>query len=135
MAEAIFNQIDINKDGKVTYDEVKAFVSKKREIKHENLFKVIFKAVDLDNNNEIDIAEFTKFFQSIQGMDLNDAKLGLKVLYKLMDTDNDGKLTRAEVLAFFTKLGAQRVVDHVMKADKNGDGFITLEEFTSFELQ
>ncbi|EMS17484.1 calcium binding protein chain a, putative [Entamoeba histolytica HM-3:IMSS] len=134
MAEALFKQLDANGDGSVSYEEVKAFVSSKRPIKNEQLLQLIFKAIDIDGNGEIDLAEFTKFAAAVKEQDLSDEKVGLKILYKLMDADGDGKLTKEEVTTFFKKFGYEKVVDQIMKADANADGYITLEEFLAFNL-
>ncbi|ELP92604.1 calcium-binding protein, putative [Entamoeba invadens IP1] len=134
MAEAAFKAIDTNNDGKLQYEEVKAAIAAKKEIKNEKLVQLIFKAVDVDNDGTIDLPEFTKFHQAIAGIDMADAKVGLKVLYKLMDADGDGKLTKDEVTAFFKKVGCEQAVEQVMKADANGDGYITMEEFCAFSL-
>lgn len=134
MAEAAFNKIDVNKDGAISYEEVKALVASKKEIKNEQILKLIFNAVDTDGSGEIDLAEFTKFFNAVQGCDFSDDKVGLKVLYKLIDADGDGKLTKEEITSFFKRVGNEALAEQVMKGDADGDGFITLEEFVQVKL-
>lgn len=52
-------------------------------------------------------------------------------LFADLDTDSDGMLTKDEVLAYFKKEGQDEIPDGLWDSeDKNGDGFISHEEFS-----
>jgi len=51
-------------------------------------------------------------------------------LFKDLDTNKDTKLSKEEVLAYFKKQGQEKLPDGLWDGeDKDGDGFITWEEF------
>jgi len=51
-------------------------------------------------------------------------------LFKDLDTDKDAKLTKEEVLEFFKKQGKEELPEGLWeKEDKDGDGFISWDEF------
>lgn len=52
-------------------------------------------------------------------------------LFAQLDTDNDGRLTKEEVLAFFIEQGQEGLPTGLWEGeDKDGDGFISHEEFS-----
>ena len=129
MADAVFAQLDTDKNGTLSFDEVKAFVATKKEIKCEGLLRLIFDAVDGDGNGEIDAAEFGKFFEAVKGIDPASKTAGLEVLFRLIDVNGDGKLSKAEVEAFFGKHKSECFdAAKFMAADADGDGEVTLDE-------
>ena len=129
MADAVFAQLDTDKNGTLSFDEVKAFIASKKEIKCEGLLRLIFDAVDGDGNGEIDAAEFGKFFETVKGIDPASKTAGLEALFRLIDVNGDGKLSKAEVEAFFAKHKSECFdAAKFMAADADGDGEVTLDE-------
>ncbi|TDB75037.1 EF-hand domain-containing protein [Actinomadura sp. KC216] len=63
--------------------------------------------------------------------DVND----YRATFELVDVDGDGYISTAELKNLMSKLGQDitdtRAVEVVVAADANGDGKISLEEFTA----
>lgn len=62
-----------------------------------------------------------------------------RATFELVDVDGDGYISTAELKNLMSKLGqditATRAVEVVVAADANGDGKISLEEFTALMEQ
>jgi Ca2+-binding EF-hand superfamily protein len=62
-----------------------------------------------------------------------------RATFELVDVDGDGYISTAELKNLMSRLGqditATRAVEVVVAADANGDGKISLEEFTALMEQ
>lgn len=147
-----FTDLDANKDGFVTADELKAFGDKmhaewakkhgdhaadKPEGKHGDFSQHILERVDTDKDGKISKAEFdaegSKLFAKLD--ENGDGKIAQNELpqrhwarfggemFDRMDVDHDGKVTKAEFQAAGEKM--------FQRMDKNSDGIIEKDEMSA----
>ena len=130
----LFNQIDVNDDGKINKDEL--YKGLKTRLRMKNLKKevdIIFKNIDMDGNGYIEYEEFVRaavnkeFFVSDEVIDF---------AFKFFDKDNSGSITFDEIKEIFLDsmikkskedISLKKIISEV---DKNGDGVISYEEFS-----
>lgn len=128
--ERMLNRLDTNKDGKISQDEMLASATR------------MFERFDADKNGEVTKAEVDarreafrdarKAFREVKASEgeardaaraaLRDAhidRMGAR-MFERADADKNGTLTKAEMQAAATAMFKQR--------DRNGDGFITVDE-------
>ncbi|CAL6041278.1 Calmodulin [Hexamita inflata] len=75
----IVRLIDKNNDGRVSRAEFEAFMSIMDEINTENdVYKLIFKAMDADNSNSINTKELSVFFETLK-INVNPRMFGEKL--------------------------------------------------------
>ncbi len=129
----LFNQIDINGDGKITEAELYKGLSLK--IKSDTLKEEvhgIYKNLDMDNNGFIEYEEFVRAAVSKEKF-MNDNIL--RFAFRYFDKDGSGEITFDEIEEVFKKnvadkknvtQGLKQIINEV---DINGDGIISFEEF------
>jgi len=66
----------------------------------------------------------------VEVVDISDEEPEQPNLFEQLDTDGDGKLSKEEVEAFFVKQGGTTPDGLWRDEDKNGDGFVSWEEFS-----
>ena len=92
--QQVFHQLDVNKDGKLQYDELLAGYEEfygdfaKAEVDR------IFKMVDVDNSGEIEFSEFVTATMD-RNVLLQDEKL--KQAFSLFDKDGGGSISVDEI--------------------------------------
>jgi calcium-dependent protein kinase len=129
----LFNQIDINGDGKITEEELYKGLSQK--IKSNSLkddVKDIYKKLDMDDDGYIEYEEFVRAAVSKEKFMGDNV---LKFAFRFFDKDNSGKITFDEIERIFKKGVTDK--DHVEKSlskiinevDLNRDGKISFDEF------
>jgi calcium-dependent protein kinase len=122
----IFQTLDINNDGKLSLEEIKAGVAKTDSLKNENVEEV-FKSIDTDNSGNI---EYTEFISASIDKNLYLNEERLKDAFKLFDCDNSGKISRVEIQKVLQMDKNSKDIDAIMaKHDKNKDGEIDFAEF------
>ena len=129
----LFNQIDINGDGKITEEELLKGLSKK--IKSSTLkddVHEIYKNLDMDNNHFIEYEEFVRAAVSKEKFMSDNV---LRFAFRYFDKDNSGEITFDEIEEVFKKSVTNKSNVHeslkkiIKEVDLNGDGIISFEEF------
>ena len=129
----LFNQIDINGDGKVTEKELYKGLATK--IKSEALAKdvsKIYKNLDMDNNGFIEYEEFVRAAVSKEKFTSDNI---LRFAFRYFDKDGSGEITFDEIEDVFKtsirdKANLHNTLKQIIKeVDINGDGVISFDEF------
>ena len=152
--EYLFEVLDTNSNGSIDLEEFKKFfemTSQIRGVTCEEIEK-LFCYLDSNGNNTLSINEFCSFVIGIQLTKEDrlksfsykfEAKLvsEIEALFERMDVDRSESLTADELYETirpqdaqgnFTLENARSVISHL---DKDGDGRISKQEFTSFVLE
>ena len=129
----LFNQIDVNGDGKINKQEFLKGLQNK--ISSDTLAKdvdQIFKNIDMDNNGYIEYEEFVRAAVSKEYF-INENVL--RFAFRYFDKDNSGEITFDEIESVFKESIADKTKVHealkqiISEVDQNGDGIISFEEF------
>ena len=129
----LFNQIDINGDGKISEEELYEGLSSR--IKSDTLkedIKQIFKNLDMDGNGFIEYEEFVRAAVSKEKFMGENV---LKFAFRFFDKDNSGKIDYEEIEAIFKNsvIDKEHVTESLNKIiyeiDTNRDGKISFDEF------
>jgi calcium-dependent protein kinase len=133
-ASKLFNQIDVNDDGRINKDEL--YNGLKDQLRIKNLKKevdIIFKKLDMDGNGSI---EYEEFIRAAVNKDFFISDEIIEFAFKFFDKDNSGEITYDEIKEVFKdsmiksskeEISMKKIIDEV---DKNGDGVISYEEFS-----
>ena len=130
----LFNQIDINGDGKITENELyKGLCSKIKSDTLDEDIKNIFQKLDMDDDGYIEYEEFVRAAVSKEKFMGDNV---LKFAFRFFDKDNSGKIDFEEIEKVFKKSVTDK--NHVDEAlnkiirevDLNKDGKISFEEFS-----
>jgi hypothetical protein len=108
-----FDEMDANKDGKLSLDEFQAAQAKMTDQR--------FARIDKNSDGVITKDEFPQFPQR-EGAAIRPS---LIPDFAKLDKDSDGKVTKDELAA----AGKDMVAERFKNLDKNGDGVVTKEEF------
>jgi len=131
----LFNQIDVNGDGKINQEEL--YKGLKSKIKSSTLEKdvaQIFKNIDMDNNGYIEYEEFVRAAVSKEKF-LNTNVL--KFAFRYFDKDDSGEITFDEIESVFKESIADKskvresLTQIIKEVDTNGDGVIDFNEFVA----
>ena len=129
----LFNQIDINGDGKITKEEL--FKGLQGKMKSPTLAKdvdEIYKNIDMDNNGYIEYEEFVRAAVSKEKF-LSEGVL--RYAFRYFDKDNSGEITIDEIEEVFKESVSDKTKIHdslqqiINEVDANGDGVIDFNEF------
>ena len=130
----LFNQIDVNGDGKINKSELlKGLKSKIKSDTLEQDVEQIYRNIDMDNNGYIEDEEFVRAAVSKERFISENV---LKFAFRYFDKDNSGEITFDEIEAVFKDSVADKSKVHeslkaiVQEVDTNGDGQISFKEFS-----
>ncbi|KAI1731434.1 EF hand domain-containing protein [Ditylenchus destructor] len=123
----IFHEFDLNGDGYIQKNELKAVMIKMGQSPTEEELIAMFNAADQDQDGNIDFHEFLTIARA------NPLSLSLKAVFEELDVDGDGHITRSELRTAFQRMG-HALTDQEIKAiykhvDINNDGKINFQEF------
>jgi len=131
----LFNQIDVDSDGKINKEEL--YNGLKSKIKSNTLkqdIDIIFKNIDMDNNGYIEYEEFVR--GAISKEYFMDNRI-IKFAFRYFDKDGSGKITYDEIEEVFqnsisdkTKV-SESLKKIIAEVDTNGDGIISFSEFSN----
>ena len=130
----LFNQIDLNGDGKITGEEL--YLGLKERLNSDTLtedVKKIFSVLDMNNDGFIEYEEFVRAAVSKEKFMGENV---LKFAFRFFDKDNSGKIELKEIVTVFKKSVTDK--EHMEEAfnkiifevDKNRDQKISFEEFS-----
>ena len=119
--------MDLNKDGTITFDELKEGLMKMNANLELDEIKELFHSLDANKDGTIDYTEFL-------ACSINEKKyLKEERLYEFftsLDKDHSGKLSVDEIKkAFGDEASSEKINSLIKKIDKNGDGEIDYNEF------
>ena len=131
----LFNQIDVDSDGKINQEEL--YTGLKSKIESNTLKKdveIIFKNIDMDNNGYIEYEEFVRGAVSKEYF-MDDRVI--QFAFKYFDKDGSGEITYDEIEEVFknsvtdkTKV-SESLKKIIGEVDTNGDGIISFDEFSN----
>ena len=130
----LFNQIDVNGDGKINKNELLKGLQSK--IKSDTLaqdVEQIYKNIDMDNNGYIEYEEFVRAAVSKERF-INENVL--RFAFRYFDKDGSGEITFDEIEALFSQSISDKTKVHetlvniIKEVDKNNDGKINFDEFS-----
>ena len=128
--ELAFKKFDVNKDGKISKQELSNGLSG-RGLKLSNVeVDTIFDVADLDGDGEISLEEF----EHLLGTALSFGRVeDVKSAFYRFDANNDGSIDKNELKQMLFATGKtpsdQEVNSLFQKGDIDGDGKIDLQEF------
>jgi Ca2+-binding EF-hand superfamily protein len=130
-----FAEIDTNKDGFITADELQAYADRMAK-KRPYLIEVAFYTIDINDPEIESVQELQQTYDLLRKIDANhDGKIDEKELaayraerqkervdriFKHMDTNGDGKISKDEARGIWA--------EHFKELDLNGDGFLDRTE-------
>ena len=129
----LFNQIDVDDDGKINKDEL--FKGLKSRLNNKNLKKdvdLVFNNLDMNGNGYIEYEEFVRAAVN-KNIFLKDEIL--EFAFKFFDKDNSGEITLNEIKEVFLNSVVKRSEEEnsfkkiILEVDKDRDGKISYKEF------
>ena len=124
----IFEFLDINQDGELTYDEMREAITKVFPDNYMNEEKINY-IIDKMDENKDGVISYEEFLRVTIDEKILLEKNNLKMAFDKFDTNKDGKLSKEELTNILDK-GASEYVDSLLSLiDDNKDGFISFDEF------
>eukprot|EP00002_Diphylleia_rotans_P029897 TRINITY_DN6110_c0_g1_i2.p1 TRINITY_DN6110_c0_g1~~TRINITY_DN6110_c0_g1_i2.p1 ORF type:complete len:387 (-),score=95.32 TRINITY_DN6110_c0_g1_i2:889-2049(-) len=108
-AEAIFQEIDANHDGRISLQEMKVFIRNHQLPFSEASLEHFYKAMDGDKNGEIELDEFRQY--------VIEKEVYLQRLFKRIDENDDGHIDRRELKKALMALNlkaSEKQIDELM---------------------
>ncbi|KAK2974883.1 hypothetical protein RJ640_020798 [Escallonia rubra] len=127
----MFNNMDTDRSGTITYDELKTGLSKLGSKPSEAEIQQLMDAADVDKSGTID---YTEFITATMHRHRLDKEENLYKAFQYFDKDGSGFITRDELKQAMTKhgMGDEATIDEVINdVDTDKDGRIDYEEFVA----
>ena len=124
----IFEFLDIDKDGELTYEEIKKAILKIFPDDYMTEEKINY-IIDKMDENKDGVVSYEEFLRVTIDEKILLEKSNLKMAFDKFDLNKDGKLSKEELIHILDK-GASNYVDSLLYLiDKNKDGYISFDEF------
>ena len=127
----LFCEMDKNKDGTLTFEEIKKCLMKlnSEKEKDDELLK-LFEGIDTNNSNKI---EYTEFISALIGKKKYLKEEKLLEIFKTLDKDGNGKITKDEIKKVLKgqDIDENDFKQFITKFDLDDDGQIDYYEFIS----
>ena len=126
----MFYEMDVNKDGTLTFTEIKNCLIKLNSEKNINNEEIIslFKGIDTNKSRRI---EYTEFISA--AIEKNEFLKEEKLLdlFKTLDKDGSGKISKSDIKKVLNNedIDENELNQFIVKFDLNGDGEIDYDEF------
>ncbi|CAA7033990.1 unnamed protein product [Microthlaspi erraticum] len=129
----IFDRIDKNKDGKISWDEFAEGIRVFSPSTSSEEIDKMFRELDADGNGEVDLEEFGKCLVGHDDEEEDEEEAVMKKAFDLYDMDGDGKISASEIHVVLKRLGEKTTMEQciamVRAVDADKDGFVNFEEF------
>lgn len=131
--QELFNIIDVEQDGSVTYKELSVVLRALGGNLPDGVIHDMINESDEDGNGSLDFNEFTKIL--LRRMSDTDRPEDLRETFTLYDKDNNGFISAAELRTIFASIGMkvsdEEIEEMIREADLDGDGVLLYEEFAN----
>ncbi|MFS7993945.1 putative protein kinase CAMK-CDPK family [Helianthus anomalus] len=127
----MFNNMDTDGSGSITYEELKTGLSKLGSRLAEAEIQQLMEAADVDKNGSIDYIEFITATMHRHKLDREE---NLHRAFRFFDKDDSGYITRDELRHAMTEygMGDEATINEVLDdVDTDKDGKINFEEFVT----
>ncbi|XP_011003085.1 PREDICTED: calcium-dependent protein kinase 29-like isoform X2 [Populus euphratica] len=127
----MFNNMDTDRSGTITYEELKSGLSRLGSKLTEVEIKQLMDGADVDNSGTIDYVEFITATMHRHRLEKEE---NLYKAFQYFDKDNNGYITRDELRQAMSQygMGDEATIDEVIKdVDTDKDGNINYEEFAT----
>ncbi|KAJ8540828.1 hypothetical protein K7X08_001644 [Anisodus acutangulus] len=127
----MFNNMDTDGSGTITYEELKTGLSRLGSKLTETEIKQLMEAADVDNSGTIDYIEFITATMHRHRLEREE---NLYKAFQFFDKDNSGFITRDELRHAMEEygMGDEATIDEILDdVDTNKDGLINYEEFVA----
>ncbi|CAN4104021.1 unnamed protein product [Withania somnifera] len=125
----MFNNIDTDNSGTITYEELKNGLAKLGSKLTEGEVKQLMEAADVDGNGSIDYTEFITATMHKHRLERDE---NLFTAFKYFDKDGSGFITRDELETAMQEHGIgdpSCIREIIYEVDTDNDGRINYEEF------
>ncbi|KAA8537485.1 hypothetical protein F0562_027093 [Nyssa sinensis] len=129
--QQMFNNMDTDRSGAITYEELKTGLSSLGSKLTESEIKQLMDAADVDKNGTIDYIEFITVTMHRHKLEKEE---NLFKAFQYFDRDDSGFITRDELRLAMSKygMGDEATLDEVLNdVDTDKDGRINYEEFVA----
>ncbi|KAJ9553881.1 hypothetical protein OSB04_017926 [Centaurea solstitialis] len=129
LALKMFNNMDTDGSGSITYEELKTGLTKLGSRLAEAEIQQLMEAADVDKNGTIDYIEFVTATMHRHKLDREE---NVYKAFQFFDKDNSGFITRDEIKHSMTQygMGDEATIDEILDdVDTDKDGKINYEEF------
>lgn len=131
-----FSAHDKNGDGRITLQELRQALEELDEEPAVAELKALMIKADADGNQSIDFAEFLAFMR--RRLSQRGAEGEIRDAFDVFDRNGDGLVSIDELLQVMEMLGEtmtrQEAEDSLRRADSDGDGQLTYQEFVAFMM-
>jgi calcium-dependent protein kinase len=124
----IFEFLDIDKDGELTYSEIKKAILKIFPDEYMTEEKINY-IIDKMDENKDGVISYEEFLRVTIDEKILLEKNNLKMAFDKFDLNKDGKLSKEELLNILDKGSSEYIDSFLNLIDKNKDGYISFEEF------
>ncbi|KAI4364497.1 hypothetical protein MLD38_020579 [Melastoma candidum] len=124
---AAFHVLDADRDGRIGYDDLKAFYGPRVD---EDAIGAMMSAADTDKNGYVEYGEFEHVLSGQGGRYGSAGPDGVMgEVFKMMDRDGDGLLSSNDLRGYLAGagLGASDEEVHAMMGLADGDGGVTFD--------
>ena len=127
-----FYQADKNKDGLISYQELKQLLEKLRYPCSGAELQDYVNEVDINENGDLGLEAFLDIIEIIQKE--NDTEEELQEVFKIFDKNNTKLITTENVYDVFSKIDEnikkEEIYQMFKECDLDNDGYLNYEEFT-----
>ncbi|CAD6206963.1 unnamed protein product [Miscanthus lutarioriparius] len=126
----MFNMIDADNSGQITFEELKVGLKKVGANLQESEIYALMQAADVDNNGTIDYGEFIAATLHLNKVEREDH---LFAAFQYFDKDGSGYITADELQVACEEfgLGDVKLEDMIGEVDQDNDGRIDYNEFVA----